>query len=67
MYKQVPLKAILSTSWTSILGFNSTNGGGFIPSPFSTGVPRGPIEKRNPSLLVRDEERIKILGKALGV
>ena len=58
---------ILSTSRTSILGFNSTNGGGFMPSPFSTGFPRGTIEKRNPSLLVRDDKRMKMCGKALGV
>ena len=37
---------ILSTSRPSILGFNSTNGGGFMPSLFSCGVPRDTIGKK---------------------
>ena len=58
---------ILSTSRISTLGFNSTNGDGFKPSPFSSGVPRDTIGKRNPSLLDRYDERMKMCGKALGV
>ena len=61
------VRYILSTSRTSILGFNSTNGEDFMPSPFSSGVPRDTIGKRNPSLLVWDDERLKMCGKALGV
>ena len=57
----------LSTSRSSILGFNSINGGGFMPTKFSSGVPRDSIGKRNLSLLVRDDERMKMCGKALGV
>ena len=37
---------ILSTSRPSILGFNSTNGGGFMPSLFSSSVPRETIGKK---------------------
>ena len=58
---------ILSTSRTSILGLNSANGEGFMPSPFASGVPRDAIGKRNPYLLVWDDEKIKRCGKALGV
>ena len=36
-------------------------------SPFFTGVPRGTIGKRSPSLLVPDDKRIKMGGKAKGV
>ena len=38
-----------------------------MPSPFSSGVPRDTIGKRSPSLLVRDDKRMKMYdGKALG-
>ena len=49
------------------MGFNSTNGGSFITSPFSSGVPRDTIGKRNSSLLVRDDKRMNMCEKALGV
>ena len=38
-----------------------------MPSPFFSGVPRETIGKRNPSLLVRDDKRMKMCRKALGV
>ena len=39
---------ILFTSQTSISGFNSPNGEGYMPSPFSSGVPRDTIGKEIP-------------------
>ena len=36
-----------------------------MPSLFSNGVPRDIIGKRNPCLLVRDDKRMKMCGKAL--
>ena len=61
------IMVILFTARPSILRFNSTNCGGFMPSSFSSGVPRDTIERRNPCLLVRDDKRMKMCGKALGV
>ena len=53
---------IIFTSRTIILGFYSSIEEGFMPSPFSNGVP-----EINLSLLVWDDKRMTMCGKALGV
>ena len=45
------------------MGFKRTNGEGFMPSPFSSGVPRDTIGKRNPSLLVHMAKEWKCVEK----
>ena len=57
---------ILSTSRTSRLGFNSTNVCTFSYKHWPWYSLGSPLVERNPSLLVRDEERMKMCGKALG-
>ena len=57
---------ILSTSRTSILGFNSTNGEGFKPSPFSNGVPRDPIGWKKSLFTSPGRQKNKNVWKSLG-
>ena len=61
------VKYILSTSRTSILGLNSTNCCTFSYKHWPWYSLGSPLAERNPSLLVQEDKKMKLCGKALSV
>ena len=57
---------ILSTSWTCILGFNSTNVCTFRYKHWPWYSLGSPLPERNTFLLVRDDKRMKVFEKSYG-